>query len=122
VTTTTTTTNTRSVQKSEGTKHTEKHPKTKLFLLRKTGSNYKIQAHTTAANVFVVPSHTHRNCSKVALNCQYNRTGPPLSTFPSALDLFLGLLKGAKGIFPISCVKSLPVFSHCISSTPSPTG
>lgn len=59
----------------ENKAHIKKNPKTKLFLLRKTGNNYKIWGHTTAANVFVVPCHTHRNCSKVVVNCQHQHWG-----------------------------------------------
>lgn len=67
------------VWESERTKHTlKKKPKTNPFLLRKTGNNYNIWGHTTAANVFVVPSHTHRNCSKVAVNYQLQHWGSSL--------------------------------------------
>lgn len=59
----------------ENKAHIKKNPNTNPFLLRKTGNNYKIQGHTTAAHVFVVPFHTHRNCSKVFVNCQHQHWG-----------------------------------------------
>lgn len=62
----------------ENKAHIKKNPKTNPFLLRKTGNNYKIWGHTTAADVFVVPSHTHRNCSKVIVNCQHQHWGSSL--------------------------------------------
>lgn len=40
---------------------------------------------TPQLQMFVVPSHTHRNCTKV-VNCQVS-TEAPLFTSPSALDI-----------------------------------